>query len=367
MRMMLVGLFASIPLLLQALTISKDVLYKKIHNPPPQWMIEQIDEDLSAFKDSGVTTEMLDQTMHDVYALPTGRGAQFVRYKIEKNKVSYYSTSENSTDVRITDFIKFVELIGEYVDLPDIDFIVSIWDSYDRPLFLDKTVCPIFTMCRLKPNKIGVLFPEVRFFNGRERIFREIEKQSLLHPWERKKDMAHWRGGTTGGYYALYEWDYKPRPRLVLFSKDHPDLIDAHFTYPYWLDNTMKMIFERYDLFREYVGQAAGMGYKYQIAVDGNTFASSFWWQLVSNCVVLKGDSDYVEWFYKGVKPWVHYVPYNQDCSDLEEKFQWLKTHDAEARKIAEQATTFAINNLQTEDMMLYFYTAFKAYSKLFK
>lgn len=360
-------LILSLPLFAHGVTISQQKLWKKISNPIPKWMQEQIDEDLSAFKESGITKEMIDKTMDEVYALPTGRGAQFVRYQIKDNKVTYYTPSENPSDVRVAHFIKFIELLAEHAELPDIDFIMSLWDSYDRPLFLEKTQCPIFTMCRLKPNHKGVLFPEVRYFDGRETIFNNIARSIKSVPWEKKIEKAYWRGGTTGGYYPLYEWDYRPRPRLVLFAKDHPNLIDAYFTYPYWIDNNLKMTMESYGLFSGYTSQIDWIDYKYLIAVDGNTFASSFWWELLSNCTVIKGDSDYIEWFYKGVEPWVHYVPYDQDCSDLEEKLLWVKTHDKEARKIAENAYKFAENNLSTEDMLLYFYSVFHAYAKLQK
>ncbi len=355
----------SMPLFLHAFTVSQHKLWKKINSPLPSWMEEQIEEDLSHFKESGVTKEMLDKTMSDVYAIPTGSGAQFVRYKIQNNRISFETRSENPSDIRIVDFVRFVNLLARYTELPDIEFIVSLWDSYDRPIFLENTHCPIFTMCRLKHNPIGVLFPEVRFFEGREGIFNDVERASNDTPWAKKHDKAYWKGGTTGGYYPPLLWDYKPRSRLVLFSKEHPDLIDACFTYPYWIDENLKMTLENYGLFGKWAKQVEGVGYKYLISVDGNTFASSFWWQLVSNCTVVKSDSDYIEWFYKGVKPFVHYVPYKPDCSDLEERLNWLKSHDKEAEKIAKNATQFAEENLTTEDMLLYFYAVFHAYAKL--
>lgn len=355
----------SFPLLVYAQVVCPHKLSNKLRHPPPSWMLEQIEEDLSGFQGVRVTRNMLDQTMEEVYQLPTGQGAQFVRYKIQNNKIYFETPSENPTDVRIVDFVKFIELLASYVDLPDVEFIASLWDSYDRPIFLEKTYCPIFTMCRLKTNRKGVLFPEVRFFEGRKRIFEDIEKTSLAVSWRKKQGKAFWRGGTTGGYYPLYEWDFKPRPRLVLFSKDHPELIDAYFTYPYWIDNAVKMIFEDYHFFTSWAGQSDWLAYKYLIAVDGNTFPSSFWWELLSNCTVIKGDSEYIEWFYKGVQPFVHYIPYNQDCSDLEERLHWLLSHDAEARKIAENGTQFAKEHLAIEDMMLYFYLLFNAYAQL--
>ena len=51
---------------------------------------------------------------------------------------------------------------------------------------------------------------------------------------------------------------------------------------------------------------------------------------LAGNSVVLKQESDYYEHFYKAMKPWVHYVPLDRTLSDLEDKLEWLKSHDEE-------------------------------------
>lgn len=37
--------------------------------------------------------------------------------------------------------------------------------------------------------------------------------------------------------------------------------------------------------------------------------------------------------------PWVHYVPLNDDATDVEEKMQWIIDHDIQAQAIAETAS----------------------------
>lgn len=356
------------PLFLFSLVnVSQEKLWKKINNPPPQWMLDQISEDLSEFQESGITQQMLDNTMRNIYKVFTGRDAQLVRYKIRNNKISFSSLSEDPKDARIAHFMDFVDTMGRYIDLPDIDFVLSIWDSFDRPVFIEKAECPVFTMCKQKPNRKAALFPETRNMRNRERIYKEICASFAKSSWEEKIPKAFWRGGTTGMYYHPNEWDYKPRPRLTLFSIDHPDLCDARFTYAWWIDQQMQKLFESYGFWAPWIGPIHWIGHKYLIAVDGNTFPSSFWWELLSNCVVVKSDSEYVEWFYKGVQPYVHYVPYNPDCSDLAEKILWLQQNDEEARRIADNAAQFGKENLSTEDMMLYMYLLFNAYADLLR
>lgn len=39
------------------------------------------------------------------------------------------------------------------------------------------------------------------------------------------------------------------------------------------------------------------------------------------------------------LEPWVHYVPLNQNATDVEEKMQWVLDNDQAARRIAERAS----------------------------
>lgn len=39
------------------------------------------------------------------------------------------------------------------------------------------------------------------------------------------------------------------------------------------------------------------------------------------------------------LEPWVHYVPLNQNITDIEEKMQWVVENDYAARRIAERAS----------------------------
>jgi hypothetical protein len=50
--------------------------------------------------------------------------------------------------------------------------------------------------------------------------------------------------------------------------------------------------------------------------------------------VVLKQDSNYYEHFYKDLKPWVHYIPFQRDLSDLEEKLKWAIDNDDKVKNI---------------------------------
>jgi len=51
---------------------------------------------------------------------------------------------------------------------------------------------------------------------------------------------------------------------------------------------------------------------------------------LAGDSVILKQDSHYYEFFYKQLRPYVHYIPVKADLSDLLDRIQWAKQHDAQ-------------------------------------
>ena len=75
--------------------------------------------------------------------------------------------------------------------------------------------------------------------------------------------------------------------------------------------------------------------YKYVLDIDGN---ASTWdataWKLNSGSVILKTDSAWNQWFFNKYKAWEHYVPVKDDMSDLQERFAWCESHQAECEQM---------------------------------
>lgn len=82
--------------------------------------------------------------------------------------------------------------------------------------------------------------------------------------------------------------------------------------------------------------------YKYILDVDGhsNTWCATVW-KLYSGSVLLKTNSIWKQWYYDELKPWVHYVPIENDFSDINEKIQWCIDNDEECYQITQRAKKF--------------------------
>ena len=89
-------------------------------------------------------------------------------------------------------------------------------------------------------------------------------------------------------------------------------------------------------LYGDRMGFSELLQYKAMIMLEGNDISSGFKWALYSNSVVMAQQSLYTSWAMEELlQPWVHFVPLDDDLSDVEEKMQWILDHDEEAQKIA--------------------------------
>jgi hypothetical protein len=90
--------------------------------------------------------------------------------------------------------------------------------------------------------------------------------------------------------------------------------------------------------------------YKYILDIDGwsNTWDATIW-KLYSGSILFKVKSTWQQWYYDELKEWEHYVPINNDFSDLNEKIEWCKLNDDKCKQIAKNAKKFVIEKLNLE------------------
>ncbi len=332
-----------------ALKINKTHLREKIEHPP-QWALDQIESDLTLYKNK-ITTSDLEKVYADYKNHPN-----LFKIKIENNIVIPDTKTDCDHRYKYKKTYKFLQSCTKHVQFPNIEFLICTSDNFSpkKPL-----ACPVFVSCTMKKSYSAVLFPQARKLDSKYQLTKKILNIKEPIPWENKTEVAFWRGATTGGGY---ESGKNLRLKIVRLSEKYPNEIDAGFTRIY--PASKKWLIENIIL-RNHVSPIDQMKYKYLIALDGYSFSSSLHWQLLTGSTVLKSSSDYVEWFYKAIKPNVHYISFNKDCSDLVKKIKWAKSHDSKVKRMAKNAREFYLNNLMIEDIIAYFYHLFNAYAKL--
>jgi hypothetical protein len=133
----------------------------------------------------------------------------------------------------------------------------------------------------------------------------------------------------------------KDRRILIEIGNEHPDIFD--FIEMAWIhDNNNNATSSRKPATQYIPLPSLVETYSILIDVRGTGYSGRLKSLLWSHRPVLLVDRKYKEYFYEYLKPWIHYIPVNEDLSDLIEKTHWcLKNYD-EALQIAENAYQFA-------------------------
>ena len=197
---------------------------------------------------------------------------------------------------------------------------------------------------RHKNDPYTILLPDADFMKSRgyKDLLKEIDQKDTID-WNNKYNTVFWRGGLHGIGYKRYNrpdisifGPYKSQRQLLVeysILKENQQFLDVKNTnFGRWFSAEGSYSTDKSEFLR----------YKYMIDVDGEVNAwSALWWKLYANCVVFKIDSHYEQWYYKDIKPWVHYIPVKGDLSDMEDMYRWAVSNDERCMEINKNATDF--------------------------
>lgn len=321
---------------------------------PDNWMDPLIDREFFYYE-QGITREMIEFTWRKLSRKPN-----FERYKVINLKIY----GPNSPIKR---------LLGAMVQkykVPDVDFIYYSHDILRESFFKEKWKkkrAPVFTSAKNRNSNRSILFIDWYYdienlSSGWNALIQEVNRNQVMWEWDKKVEKLFWRGSAVDGCYSCGNWKNLPRGRLVYESQNHTE-IDAAFCYStceFYLPEALRLA--------SFVHPVDQMKYKYHIDIDGVTCTFlALQWKLLSGCLVFKQSSEDVMWFYPELIPWKHFVPVYTDLRDIKEKISWAKTHDAEARQIAQNGREFALTHLMPEHILLYCYKTICRYAALQK
>eukprot|EP00594_Rhizosolenia_setigera_P009335 CAMPEP_0178964752 /NCGR_PEP_ID=MMETSP0789-20121207/15863_1 /TAXON_ID=3005 /ORGANISM="Rhizosolenia setigera, Strain CCMP 1694" /LENGTH=360 /DNA_ID=CAMNT_0020649585 /DNA_START=262 /DNA_END=1344 /DNA_ORIENTATION=+ len=164
--------------------------------------------------------------------------------------------------------------------------------------------------------------------------YRALERRGLGIPWEEKDSRLVWRGSPTGTNKRMGKFKKGPRVQAVTtnFHYDEKD-IDVAFdkgskSYPQFTKCKLSM--------------RQQLRYKYILSIEGNDISSGLKWQLASNSVVFMAKPTVVSYAMEHMLvPFLHYIPLNDDYSNLMEMVEWARANDEKCRWISQQATEY--------------------------
>ena len=379
MRVFIILLFIANLCFAQELkTITPDSFYKQNPSYERKEIISFIVGQFDKKREFGITQSQLDNIWNN---LDARKAFSISRFQIVKQKL--YADSLDPTHPYFLSLLSYLKKFVNSHKINDIDFIVCTRDEINRVNGLEKLImeAPVFMGSKninSAEEKDVLLFPDPFIIHESwKELLSRINLANYKYNWEDKQSKIFWRGGTTGGSegaYQLSNFDKLPRIALIILSKLYPDLIDAKFTYYMEsafnkngkdLRKILDLLFGK-DLYK--VKEEDHLKYKYLIAIDGNT---SPWvrvpWIMYSNSVLVKQESNNIQWFYTALKPYIHYIPVKENLSDIFAKINWMKFHDEELKQISKNSQTFIKNNLMPEHIDSYMAIILNEYSKIQK
>lgn len=299
-------------------------------------------------------------------------GYRELRYMIRENKLmklrgDFEGDKHQREDMKSVEFLLWSTIRRFKNGIGDSDFVVVMGDIvHHPPPICQKLLCFTFSSARTgTPSLIGFPNPYYICYAFDVMHHHDVTKSKELVPWNHKKDKAFFIGSITKGEsQTVKEVREQPRVRLASIAARNPKEFAVLWTGIDWGDweghgrhkkykrtqsNASKVIrnafkkekhHDKLDLFE------ANPKYKYLIDLDGVSVSWRGYQLLGAESVMLLQDSNRGEFFFHDLKPWVHYVPFKHDLSDLVEKIQYLKENDEVALKIAREARLFWMRNL---------------------
>lgn len=323
---------------------------------------------------------LMEQIRSDLKGLPRGDMATFFSEKeiakefklllftLSKNRVFVETHSEKSNP-RTTSLLQSIQELARSTPLPDMQFLVSLHDSVD----LEKLEVPLFTFAKNR-GSMAILFPDFEALSGRPKILAAVEEGNEQHLFDQLEEKALWRGAMTapddqsldGARFTVENFLEAPRSRAITQSLSRPDLIDARYSICCQTDEPKKIQKKFKKYFAPFLPISEHLRYKYHLLIDGNSCAyARAHWALLSNGAVFKQESDAIQWYYGGLKEWVHYIPLRKDLSDLVEKIEWAQENNERVREIALEGQKFAIEFLSRPRVFQYTAHLLRAYSEM--
>lgn len=337
------------------------------NDPKWAWMDQQISQDFRAFEQKKdpdflpfkprnkktITERMLNCVMENRFTISFGDA--LTRLQVIDREV-YGPEGEAK---------RLLQKVVKIYPVPDVDVII-----HGQDIIFDywKLQGPVLVTCKTG-GAMQILFP-LQLWEYWIEFTRNVESASQNSRWEDKIPKYFWRGkpNDADNYYDRNMWIQLRRGKFCNLSKQFPDLMDVAFSgHRDWRVLRDDLVEEFYAFFpKKEATWDEYIGHKYLPELDGYVAGTpGFAWKLLSNCAVFKHDSPYITWFHNALRPWVHYVPFKQDLSDIFEKLQWAKDHDEEMKQIAENGRQFAKENIMPEHLYLYCYKVLAKYASL--
>ena len=189
------------------------------------------------------------------------------------------------------------------------------------------------------------------------RHFNDIEtvkKKDI--PFLKKKNKLIWRGATTGYGFGNFIPERSTSREVLVKKYCNEESISKNMDIGLskLCQNGKKEEYKKYIRPTKTIQEL--LEYKYILSVEGNDIATNLKWILYSNSVLFMPNPSIESWIMEThLIPYIHYIPVEDDFSDLEEKMKWCDHNEEECLDIIKNSREYIEIFLdeQNEDLIM--------------
>jgi hypothetical protein len=176
-------------------------------------------------------------------------------------------------------------------------------------------------------------------------------------PWQDKVKKAVFRGSTTGQGVTA---ETNQRLKALEIGEKRRDILDVGITK--WNLRPRKLKDQQYlktierDSYplAKHLSPQQQSDYAYILNIEGHVSAYRLSYEMSFGSVILLVKSKWSMWITKFLEPYVHYVPVEEDLSDLTEKIEWCINNDEKCQEIAQNSLQFYDDFLKMDSILDY-------------
>ncbi len=241
----------------------------------------------------------------------------------------------------------FEEVLGAYPSIPDTMFIMDIGDmptpSQDIPIFQFQ-----------KPTgSSAILLPDIDFI-GLDYYHQPVVADNI--PYQEKATSAIFVGGTSGQRNTVetVRAPVAPRLRIAKHFRGHPDIHVLLTTLTACENAEAEQALRDLGFGGPPIPWNEQFPHKFIISIDGNgATCSRVVIALKSNSALLKYNSTHRLYYFKGLIPWLHYVPIVEN-SDIEGIIRIEREYPDIFASIADEGRHFAETYINKQRVFQY-------------
>ncbi|KAI4311519.1 hypothetical protein MLD38_036405 [Melastoma candidum] len=314
-----------------------------------------IHEDLSPWKDTGITREMLER--------PKAR--EFAHFRlIILNGKPYLETFKRAFETRdVFTIWGILQLLRLYPGkVPDLELMFCCEDrtvilKKDYPENKNVSPPPLFHYCG-NTASFDVTFPDWSFWGWPEvnvkpweETMRAIRAKANKIKWKDRQPYAHWKGNPL---------NYN-RQQLMNCNKKGKTDWNVRASSQDW-GRERQAGFKTSSLEDQ-------CKHRYKVYVEGNAWSVSEKYIMACNSTTLMVKPDFYDFFTRGMYPLVHYWPIRPAnmCKDIKFAVDWGNKHSSKAREMGEKGTRFIEESVKQEYVYDYMLHMLTEYAKLLR